>query len=205
MTNPPLQGCCASTPRSAAPQPPAEQAPPQSSHSSHHPIASQPQPRSLSQVFNAPLKPHYWAPKDRRWKQSELDTERSSFWDTRVSARPEIWASLHLVCSELISIPVKAVCSPDGHEDDGRMIGAREKLRNAQAIIDAAGITLPTGDLVDGAYDGWGNHYTLPVWVVAQPDGLVEGEGPVEDFDEALRRELASREIGRASCRERVF
>lgn len=73
------------------------------------------------------------------------------------------------------------------------MIGAREKLSNAQAIIDAAGITLPTGDLVDGAYDGWGNHYVLPVWVVAQPDGLVEGEGVVEDFEEALRRKLASR------------
>lgn len=78
------------------------------------------------------------------------------------------------------------------------MIGAREKLGNAQAIIDAAGITLPTGDLVDGAYDGWGNHYVLPVWVVAQPDGLVEGEGEgaVEDFEEALKRELASRGVG---------
>lgn len=196
MTDPPLQGCCASTPRSSTPPPPAEQAPPQSSHSSRHPIASQ--PRSLSQVFNAPLKPHYWDPKDRRWKQTELDTERTSFWDTRVTARPEIWASLHLVCDSLICIPahiVKALTLPNLTlpYDDGRMIGAREKLSNAQAIIDAAGITLPTGDLVDGAYDGWGNHYVLPVWVVAQPDGLVEGEGVVEDFEEALRRKLASR------------
>lgn len=197
MTNSLLQGCCASTPRSSAPPPPAEQAPPQSSHSSRHPIASQPPPQSLSQVFNAPLKPHYWAPKDRRWKQTELDTERTSFWDTRVTARPEIWASLHLVCQSLSEIPactIRTILSPPyNQEDDRRIIGARENLRNAQAIIDAAGITLPTGDLVDGAYDGWGNHYVLPAWVVAQPDGLVEGEGVVENFGESLRRELTSR------------
>jgi hypothetical protein len=43
-------------------------------------------------------------------------------------------------------------------------------------------VTLPTGDLANGAYDVFGAHYSLPVWVVADPTNLV-GE---DDHDEVV-------------------
>lgn len=53
-------------------------------------------------------------------------------------------------------------------------------LATAQSILDAAGITLPTGDLARGAYDGLGNYYAFHEWVVSDPENMVE-EGDEED------------------------
>jgi len=46
----------------------------------------------------------------------------------------------------------------------------------AQTILDAADITLPTGDLANGAYDAFGAAYGMPEWVVADPENIVEEE-----------------------------
>ena len=46
----------------------------------------------------------------------------------------------------------------------------------AQSIIDAAGITVPTGDLKNGAYDEAGNLYQLPEHVVSDPENIVVGQ-----------------------------
>lgn len=94
------------------------------------------------------------------------------------------------MCEELITIPAATV-KLWGEDGSGEVGGEREvqdspgapqarpgvrpmkdKISNAQAIISAAGITLPTGDLVDGAYDSFGNHYALPVWTVCNPETL---------------------------------
>jgi hypothetical protein len=47
-------------------------------------------------------------------------------------------------------------------------------LATAQSIITAAEITLPTGDLAQGAYDALGNYYALHEWVVSDPSNMVE-------------------------------
>jgi len=44
----------------------------------------------------------------------------------------------------------------------------------AQEILDASSITLPTGDLVDGAYDYFGNLYAIPEYVVSYPTNVID-------------------------------
>lgn len=74
-------------------------------------------------------------------------------------------------------------------------------LGTAQQILDAAGITIPTGDLAGGAYDSLGAHYSLPEQIVSDPQNMAElpartsnedksGEEAEEnvDEDEILRR-----------------
>lgn len=66
----------------------------------------------------------------------------------------------------------------------------------AQSILDAAAITVPTGDLRNGAYDEAGNLYQLPEHVISDPDNLVldqeikngETSNDVTDDDEELER-----------------
>ena len=55
-------------------------------------------------------------------------------------------------------------------DEDGEAAAAG--LRTAQSILDAAEISIPTGSLVDGVYDSWGNHYQLPEWVVCDPENI---------------------------------
>ena len=43
----------------------------------------------------------------------------------------------------------------------------------AQGILDAAGVTVPTGDLVNGAYDEIGNLYQIPEYIISDPTNLV--------------------------------
>ena len=73
-------------------------------------------------------------------------------------------------------------------------------LATAQTILEAADVTLPTGDLANGAYDAFGALYSLPEWVVADPTNMVEdgdqvdegkGDETTEDEEEeaARRRE----------------
>jgi hypothetical protein len=74
-------------------------------------------------------------------------------------------------------------------------------IATAQTILEAADVTLPTGDLANGAYDAFGALYSLPEWVVSDPlnlvvemdddveDGLVKGNPEVlDEEEEAVRR-----------------
>jgi hypothetical protein len=47
----------------------------------------------------------------------------------------------------------------------------------AQGIVDAAGITVPSGDLADGCYDEGGALYRLPAYIVSDPMNVVIEEG----------------------------
>ena len=91
-----------------------------------------------------------WTAK-RQWTRSELDRERQDFFDTRVTGHAEIWASLKVVVGLL---------------GDG-------DITTAQSILDAAAITVPTGDLKNGAYDEAGNLYQLPGHIISDPQNLV--------------------------------
>jgi len=46
-------------------------------------------------------------------------------------------------------------------------------LQTAQGVVDAAGVTLPRGDLTSGAYDEVGNFYQMPETVVSDPTNVL--------------------------------
>lgn len=48
-------------------------------------------------------------------------------------------------------------------------------LATAQSIVDAAGVTVPTGDLCEGCYDEQGVLYRLPQCIVSDPENMVKG------------------------------
>lgn len=49
-------------------------------------------------------------------------------------------------------------------------------LATAQSIIDAAGVTVPTGDLCQGCYDEQGGLYRLPRCIVSDPENMVQDD-----------------------------
>ena len=106
---------------------------------------------SLSEHYNLPLqKPKAWASKSRKWTPSSLRRERYEFFETRVTGRREIWDGLRQV----------AECVRDND------------LVTAQGILDALGVTLPTGRLEEGGYDEAGNLYRLPAAVLSDPTNV---------------------------------
>jgi hypothetical protein len=83
-----------------------------------------------------------------------LERERTEFFETRVTGRPEIWGALKNV-SELL----------------------REgELATAQGILEAAGVTTPTGNLIEGCYDEAGNLYRLPETIILEPTNVIADE-----------------------------
>ncbi len=98
-----------------------------------------------------PLRAHVWTSK-RQWTRPELDRERQEFFDTRVTGRSEIWATLKVVVGLL----------------------AEGEIQDAQGILDASAVTVPTGDLMNGAYDEAGNFYQLPEHVLSDPNNMVQ-------------------------------
>lgn len=135
----------------------------------------------MGEQFNAPLRPHVWTAK-REWTRAQLERERQDFFDTRVSGHAEIWATLRVVIGLLASNDVPT----------------------AQSIIDAAAITVPTGDLKNGVYDEAGNLYQLPEHVISDPQNLaadqqhLKGETPLEATDDEEESERRKEEKGKA-------
>ena len=112
-------------------------------------------PVALHEHYNVPLQlPPPWRSIDRTWTHSELERERSEFFETRVTGRPEIWGALKNV-SELL----------------------REgELATARGILEAAGVTTPTGNLIEGCYDEAGNLYRLPETIILDPTNVIPDE-----------------------------
>lgn len=138
---------------------------------------------ALGEQFNAPLRPHTWTAK-KQWTRALLDKERQEFFDTRVTGHPEIWATLKVILGLLA----------DGD------------VPTAQSILDAAAITVPTGDLKNGAYDEAGNLYHLPEHIISDPQNLLtdrqeeiqKGETSdemVEDDELERKREKKGKEV----------
>jgi hypothetical protein len=105
--------------------------------------------------------PHHPPP----WSRSLLGQEREAFFDTRVSGNDEVWKAIRVVCEEV----------------------RKGNVAEAQAIIDALGITCPSGRIVSGRrrvgerrsergglYDERGEMYEIPAWVVMDPEDVVE-------------------------------
>ena len=50
-------------------------------------------------------------------------------------------------------------------------------IATAQGILDAVGVTLPTGRMEDGGYDENGNLYRIPETIMSDPTNLVDEDG----------------------------
>ncbi|KAI9851649.1 MAG: hypothetical protein M1838_003118 [Thelocarpon superellum] len=119
---------------------------------------------TLNEQFNKPLKRHVWS-STKQWTREMLDREREEYFDTRVTGRPETWHALRMAIETM--------------DDD---------LSTAQTIIDAAGITIPTGDLINGVYDEIGNYYQIPEPCISDPLNLVAAS----EADEATKDEIGT-------------
>ncbi|TPX34161.1 hypothetical protein SmJEL517_g03090 [Synchytrium microbalum] len=80
----------------------------------------------------------------------QLTSMRNQFWDTQpsYSGRIEIWQAL-------------------------RAAAEASNLELAQAIVDSASISVPSGSLEDGAYDELGNLYVIPNYCITDPTNLL--------------------------------
>jgi hypothetical protein len=86
--------------------------------------------------------------------RSMLHRQRTEFWETapQYDGLVETWNSLR-VAVEL------------SHQND---------LSTAQAVLDSAGITIPTGDLGQGCYDELGHRFVIPDFVLSEPSNIVD-------------------------------
>ncbi|OZJ03385.1 hypothetical protein BZG36_04485 [Bifiguratus adelaidae] len=91
----------------------------------------------------------------------QLQSQRDAFWDTAPSyeGRSEIWQALRAACEA-------------------------QDTKLAQSILDASGITIPTGNLTEGCYDERGNRYVIPIYCLVPPTNLIQDEGPAQREDE---------------------
>ncbi|RMZ02754.1 hypothetical protein D0862_05892 [Hortaea werneckii] len=97
------------------------------------------------------------------WSRTMLERERASFFDTRVTGRQECWEAVRLVCEML----------------------RQGNVADAQGVLDAANLSVPQGRVAidkgrhrhrGGVYDERGELYDVPLWVVADPQDVVEDE-----------------------------
>ncbi|KAK4134069.1 hypothetical protein BT67DRAFT_306938 [Trichocladium antarcticum] len=146
--------------------------------------------QALTQHINRPLRRREWTSHNRQWTPAALRRERAEFFDTRVTGRQEIWQTLHAALEVLWTADEAArngltrrQSEDDGPSEDDPTIAAA----TAQSILDAADITLPTGDLHNGAYDAFGNYYQLPRQIVSDPLNLLRrtGSADADDLDDA--------------------
>lgn len=141
--------------------------------------------------------------------------ERAEFFDTRVTGRQEIWQTLRAALEVLWEADIAAAARQQEHllqqqngdettgiQDQGSSRSEIEEdpaiaLATAQSIITAADITLPTGDLAQGAYDALGNYYSLPEHVVSDPINIVvrrPGQSNAEDDMDDMKADLTAGE-----------
>lgn len=116
--------------------------------------------RDLTKHPTKQLQLHVWASQKRTWTRAQIDEERTAFFDTRTSGRPEIWQAIRAALEVLWS---------GGDEDD-----SDGGLATAQVILTAAGVTIPDGDMTGAVYDSFGARYPLPPEIVSDPTNLVE-------------------------------
>lgn len=101
-------------------------------------------------------------------------TGRVEVWQTVRAALEVLWASQR---------------DTEDEEEDGDGETGDVALATAQSILTAAGVTLPTGNLSDGVYDGLGNWYQLPEYVIADPVDIAvdeEEEGTEEETKDVI-------------------
>ncbi|KAK6344474.1 hypothetical protein TWF696_008110 [Orbilia brochopaga] len=138
-----------SIPNAEAPRPPPRAAVAGPSRYRHLPLNQRP---------DEPLRRHEWTHdvnnKGRPPTHHKLEQMREEFWYTRVTGREEVWRTVKTVVEIL-------------QEDD-----SDDALLTAREILHAAEITVPSGDLVNAAYDIFGNKYKFPNYVLSNPTNM---------------------------------
>ncbi|KAJ5247215.1 hypothetical protein N7468_002198 [Penicillium chermesinum] len=71
-----------------------QKAQPPSGRPGHNPPRRRAPSFPLDQHYNSPVRQHTWNSKRREWTREALDRERTEFFETRVTGRPEVWAAL---------------------------------------------------------------------------------------------------------------
>ncbi|KAI9685991.1 MAG: hypothetical protein M1822_003974 [Bathelium mastoideum] len=121
----------------------------------------------------------------RPWTRRVLAQQRAEFFDTQTGGRAEAWAVVRWVCeamTEAGTVGSETGQRRDFEDEDGDGMegggqgGGNDGLAAAQGIMDAAGLTCPTGRLADGVYDAQGNRYVVPAWVVRDPEDVIKDE-----------------------------
>ncbi|CAK7201777.1 hypothetical protein SEUCBS139899_004492 [Sporothrix eucalyptigena] len=164
--------------------------------SSHPPPITQ---EALSIHINKPIRRRRWTSRNRAWTRHSIDRERTDFFDTRVTGRAEIWQTLHAALEILweadllrdttsgggtLATTATSPTFPASPTNGSGSAEIDEARATAQTILDAADITLPTGDMAQGAYDAFGNFYALPAWIVSDPTNLDNDPQHNSDLDE---------------------
>ena len=150
----------------------------------------------LAQHINKPLRRHQWSSRNRVWSHAALQRERTDFFDTRVTGRQEIWQTIRAAL-EVLWIADEAAREGRRRLESG-VEGPSEEdpavaLATAQSILTAADVTLPTGDLAQGAYDALGNYYSLPEHIVSDPLNVRPSSGD-DDIMEDTKADLTAGE-----------
>lgn len=133
----------------------------------------------LEERVTRPLIVHIWTSRPQLTRE-EVMRKREEYYDTRVTGRKEIWNVLRLA--------VEAMENGD--------------MATAQEIINASGITIPTGkqyrrfrldkmllmftgigNLIHGAYDELGTRYELPEYCVSVPRNMIESSSAIGEHE----------------------
>lgn len=107
-----------------------------------------------------------------------LHRQRTEFWETapQYDGLVETWNSLR-VAVEL------------SHQND---------LATAQAVLDSAGIIIPSGDLGMGCYDERGHRFVIPDFVLSEPGNIIDDEVEMKPRDSSstavMKREIETPE-----------
>ncbi|KAF2234571.1 hypothetical protein EV356DRAFT_145990 [Viridothelium virens] len=138
-----------------------------------------------SPVLVSPRKPHIpdALQPARPWRRRVLAQQRAEFFDTQTGGREEVWAVVRFACEamrEAVNADSVGLVGGEGEGDgEGGKAGGGVGgvgLADAQGILDAAGLTCPSGRMRDGVYDAQGNRYVIPNWVVRDPEDVVDDE-----------------------------
>ncbi|KNE72685.1 hypothetical protein AMAG_16442 [Allomyces macrogynus ATCC 38327] len=116
---------------------------------------------------SAPLRTGHlqWTAAPPGLTRDQLERRREEYWATSPAygGRAEVWDALRAICNAVIT-------------GDQNMV---------PALVDAAGISIPTGDLTEaagpegGAYDVLGNKYVVPAFCLVPPTNLLASPPPV--------------------------
>ncbi|KAH7039615.1 uncharacterized protein B0I36DRAFT_343479 [Microdochium trichocladiopsis] len=92
----------------------------------------------LSQHIDKPLRLHQWAATDRPWTRTALDTERTEFFDTRVTGRPEVW--------QVIKVALEVLWDADRAKRKAERTRQQQHSQHATASAAPGGQHAQTGD-----------------------------------------------------------
>jgi hypothetical protein len=111
----------------------------------------------------SPSSPNRSASQPLLWTRARLDKERTDWWDTRTTGSAEIWVVLRATVSALQT----------------------GDLMSARALCEAAECTCPSGHVWKGVFDGRGEWYRIPEWLVFDVRGLVEDEEALDGDEDS--------------------